>query len=143
MSALIAVRILMCTSLLSAAIAVNAHESGSYMQALQESLVSSAVSDFAANGPQPEEVRNVHMRYAENDHGARSYSLCGQFLPANVPKAKWTQFATVKTTPYEQWFGGQAEGLCERALRVSEGDEGLTTVLQARLSASSATTGQP
>lgn len=97
MSAFTALRILVCTSLLSAAIAANAHENGSYMQALQESLVSSFGSDFATHGPKPEKVGNVHMRYAENDHGARSYMLCGQFLPRDAAKASWTQFATIKT----------------------------------------------
>ena len=34
------------------------------------------------------------------------YTLCGEFLaPAEGGKAKWTSFATVKTSGYEQYLG--------------------------------------
>ena len=37
--------------------------------------------------------------------------LCGEF---KVGKAgAWTTFATVQTSPYEQWLGGGAEGFCK------------------------------
>ena len=40
-------------------------------------------------------------------------------------------------------MGGQAEGLCERALPVSESGEDLPSVLQARLTANPAMTSHP
>ena len=138
-----AFRILACTALVGAAITAHAQESGDSLQALQESLVSWSASDFADHGPHPEEVRNVHVRYAEKDSGERSYMLCGQFLPTGGDSASWTQFSTVKTDPYEQWIGGQAESLCERALPLSAGADDLSSVLQSRLNDSPASTTQP
>jgi hypothetical protein len=143
MSAFKVVQILACIALLGVAISTHAHDSGDSLQAVQESLVSWAASDFTTHGNRPEKVRNVHVRYSENDTGERSYMLCGQFLPASGAKASWTHFATIKTDPYEQWIGSQAEALCERALPLSASDVDLSSELQARLNASPASTRQP
>ena len=42
------------------------------------------------------------------------YVLCGQFLTVKegTPHG-WTPFATIKTSPYEQWIGAQAAGFCQ------------------------------
>jgi hypothetical protein len=143
MSAFNLVRNLACTALLGAVIATHAHESGDPIQAVQESLVSWSASDFATHGARPEKVRDVHVRYAEKDSGERIYMLCGQFLPASGAKANWTHFATIKTDPYEQWIGGQAEALCERASPLSASVDDLSSALQARLNGSPAPSRQP
>lgn len=40
--------------------------------------------------------------------------LCGQFLGArDGGSVVWTPFATIKTSGYEQWIGGQATRFCQ------------------------------
>lgn len=136
-------RTLACTVLLGAALAARAHGNEDSLQALQDSLVAWSASDFSDHGPRPEKVGNVHVRYAEKDGGERSYMLCGQFLPAGGTGADWTRFATIRTDPYEQWIGGQAEAICERALPLPGSDDDLSAALQARLSGGATPTGQP
>lgn len=131
------IRALACAALVSASISVQAHESDGSIRALQESLLSWSASDFAAHGSKPEEVRNVHVRYVESDSGERSYMLCGQFLAhAGKAKATWTQFATIKTDPYEQWIGVVAEAYCERAMPISAEATDLSSALLDRLNSS-------
>jgi len=143
MPAFSVVRTLACIALLATALAAHAHGNEDSLQAVQDALVSWSASDFSDHGPRAEKVRNVHVRYAEKDGGERSYMLCGQFLPAGGTGVGWMQFATIKTDPYEQWIGGQAEALCERALPLSAGDDDLSAALQARLGGGPVSIGQP
>ena len=121
------------TLLLGAAAAAGAQQSGAYVQDLQDSLVAFAASDFAAHGPPPAGFRNVDLRYRENDHGARSYMLCGQFRGSSGSEPDWADFATIKTDPYEQWIGGSATDMCARAVPVSPDSKDLSPELQSVL----------
>jgi hypothetical protein len=132
---------LACAALVGAATAAHAANNDRIPPDVQASLLTWAASDFAAQGHKLDKVRNVHVRYAEQDTGERTYLLCGEFMPANPASTGWTHFATIKTSPYEQWIGGMAEVQCERALPAGEGD--LSSALQARLDAHAPSTGRP
>jgi hypothetical protein len=46
--------------------------------------------------------------------GRDLYILFGSFSASvSDGPAAWTPFATIKTGDYEQWLGGQAQGLCD------------------------------
>jgi hypothetical protein len=119
--------------LLGAAAGTGAHESSAYIQDLQGSLVAYSASDFAASDSRPDDFRKVGLRYRENDHGARSYMLCGQARMGAGAKADWVDFATIKTDPYEQWIGGTATDMCARAVPISTDGSDLSAALQAKL----------
>lgn len=119
--------------LLVCASTTGAHESSAYVQNLQDSLVAYSASDFAASASRPDGFRKVDLRYRENDHGARSYMLCGQARVGAGAKAEWVDFATIKTDPYEQWIGGSATDMCTRAVTVSLDGNDLSAALQKKL----------
>lgn len=120
--------------LLGVAAGTAAQESTAYFKDLQDSLVEYSVSDFSASGSRPDSFRKVDLRYRENDHGARSYMLCGQAGMGSGDAADWVDFATIKTDPYEQWIGGTATDICARAIPISADGKDLSAVLQAKLS---------
>jgi len=97
-----------------------------------EFLLASAAADFKAHRPPyPARVRDVRIGYVMTPDGTRQYRLCGAFLPEGG-NAEWTPFATIRTSPYEQWLGGQAESYCGRPSIVwVEGD--LSPALQSRI----------
>lgn len=94
-------------------------------------LLEFAAADFDAHRPPyPDQVRDVRLGYLVNADGGRQHMLCGEFLPQG--ESNWVAFATIKTDPYEQWIGAQAEAFCEQAGAVwIEGD--LSSALQSRL----------
>jgi hypothetical protein len=62
--------------------------------------------------------------------------LCGQFLaPQEGGKAKWTPFATVRTSSYEQWNGGASATYCRHSGIQWEGNPDLSPSLKLRLEA--------
>ena len=126
-------RALSLTLLLGAAAGAGAHESSAYVHGLQDSLVAYSASDFAASDPRPGGFRNVDLRYRENDHGARSYILCGQARMGAASKADWVDFATIKTAPYELWIGSTATDTCARAVFISPDGSDLSAALQTKL----------
>lgn len=119
--------------LLGAITGAGAQESSAYIQGLQDSLVAYSASDFAASGSRPDGFRKVDLRYRENDHGARSYMLCGQARMGDGANAGWVDFATIKTDPYEQWIGGTATDMCARAVGISPDGGDLSAALQTKL----------
>lgn len=119
--------------LLGVTAGAGAHESSTYMQGLQDSLVEYAASDFAAGRLRPEGFRNVELRYRENDNGGQSYMLCGQVRMGVGAKEEWIDFATIKTDPYEQWLGGSATDMCARAVTISSDANDLSAALRTRL----------
>ena len=124
------------SALLGASVTAQANAPGATLPGLGGELISWAVSDFSTTDSIPDKVRDVHIRYATTGSGERSYMLCGYFLRnSGDPDATWVAFATIKTDPYEQWIGGQAEALCERAKVLAEPTDDLTDELQARLNA--------
>jgi hypothetical protein len=66
--------------------------------------------------------------------GEEQYMLCGQFLSAQEGgTGEWTPFATIKTSPYEQWIGAQAAGLCQSSSIIWDKERDLSSSLQSRL----------
>jgi hypothetical protein len=66
--------------------------------------------------------------------GEPQYMLCGQFLPAQEGgKAEWTPFATIKTSGYEQWIGGDAARFCQGSSFIWDKEGDLSSSLQSRL----------
>lgn len=126
-------RVLLPALLLGATAGTAAHESSAYVQGLQDWLIAYSASDFAASGSRPGGFRKVDLRYRENDHGARSYMLCGQARMGGGASAEWVDFATIKTDPYEQWIGGTATDMCARAVPISPDDGDLSAALQTNL----------
>ena len=123
---------LLLALLLSATAGASARECSSYVQALQESLASYSASDFAARGSKPTGFRKVDLRYRENDHGARTYMLCGQARIGAGAEAMWVDFVTVKTKPFEQWIGGAASEMCALAIPVLTDDHDLSALIEAK-----------
>jgi hypothetical protein len=98
-----------------------------------ELLLTSAATDFHTHpAVYPARLRNVRSGYVVAADGTRQYRVCGEFLPAQAGgSAEWTRFATVRTSRYEQWIGGQAAPYCEASMTWDEGD--LSSELQSRL----------
>ena len=118
--------------LLAATAGASAHDSGAYVKSLQESLAAYSASDFAAGDVNPTGFRKVHLRYRENDHGARTYMLCGEVQIGAGAEARWLDFATVKTKPFEQWIGGAASEMCALAIPVLTDDHDLSALIEAK-----------
>jgi hypothetical protein len=95
-----------------------------------EFLVTSAAKDFKASGGNPPAaIRAARIGYfAESGKG--NFLLCGSFKSGPGTQQKWTHFATIKTSDYEQWIGGTAKAYCEqRIIKWYQGDHS-TTVMQ-------------
>lgn len=77
-----------------------------------EFLVASSAKDFKASGAKrPVAIRGARVGFlAESGKGV--YLLCGAFKTETTAQAKWTDFATIKTSDYEQWLGGTAKAYC-------------------------------
>ena len=100
-----------------------------------EFLLRSAATDFHAHRqPVVERFRDVRFGHVMAQAGAKQYQLCGEFLPQQrEDKAEWTPFATIKTSGFEQYLGGQAASWCQRSQFVQAGDEDLSLTLEKRL----------
>ena len=94
-----------------------------------EFLLNSASSDFHAHGPAPARFRNVRAGYLLNTDGTKSYRLCGEFQRAN--DNVWLQFATIKTSGYEQYVGPETLSYCLGTSIVWD-DRDLSTSLKLR-----------
>lgn len=129
------------TLLLGAATVALAHDSEPYVQGLQDALIALSASDFKAHGPLPDGFRDVGLRYRDNNVGARSYMLCGQFR--TNAQADWVDFSTIRTDPYEQWIGGSATDMCARAIPVAPGGQDLSAALQSQLHGNGSTARNP
>lgn len=109
--------------------------SGEELDSVTQSLLGYAASDFGAHSPAVAQIRNVRVGYVMTAQGKKQYLLCGEFVPAaSEREGEWTTFATIKTDPYEQWLGGQAESWCRHAKvnwEESKGD--LSSALRSRL----------
>jgi hypothetical protein len=97
-----------------------------------EFLISSSAKDFKASGSgRPTGIRGARVGYfAESGKGV--YLLCGSFKSGSGSQAKWTPFATITTSDYEQWLGGSAKSYCEqRSIKWYPGDH--SSALEQRL----------
>jgi hypothetical protein len=94
-------------------------------------LLSAAAEDFSRNkAMQPSAFRNLRIGHIVTNSKEKQYLLCGQFLLLpREEQEEWVNFATIKTDPYEQWIGGQSEGLCQRSLMIWESHDDLTSKL--------------
>lgn len=82
-----------------------------------DSLMTWAATDFRRQrSPRPVRFRAVRSGYLATSGGARQYRLCGEYSPASEGgDAEWIPFATIQTSPYEQWIGDQALTFCRDA----------------------------
>ena len=105
------------------------------LEPVVEFLLTSAATDFHTHRPpDPVRFRDVRLGHITNASGEEQYMLCGQFLPAEGgANAEWTPFATIKTSGYEQWIGGQGAGYCEQSPVVWDEVGDLSAALQIRL----------
>ena len=103
----------------------------------QAFLLSSAAADFHKNmQPVPEHFRDVRLGHFKTESGEEQYVLCGEYLPKQEKgKAKWTAFATVRTSDYEQWIGAQSQSFCKHPGTRWEGSLDLSPSLKVRLEA--------
>lgn len=80
-----------------------------------EFLLAAATKDFKASGSaRPTAIRNARIGIL-HDASKGNYMLCGAFKSGTGAAAKWTPFATIKTSDYEQWIGGAAQAYCGAA----------------------------
>jgi hypothetical protein len=98
-------------------------------------LMTAAANDFYTHRPpDPVRFRDVRLGHVLTASGEAQYLLCGQFLPKQESgKPEWMPFATIKTSGYEQWLGGQAAEFCRRPAVVWDGERDLSGELQSRL----------
>jgi hypothetical protein len=98
-------------------------------------LITSAATDFHTHRPpDPGRFRDVRIGHVVTPNGEEQYMLCGQFQPAQEGgKAEWMPFATIKTSGYEQWIGGQAVSFCQRSPVIWDKVGDLSSALQSRL----------
>ena len=91
-------------------------------------LLAASARDFHDHGPTPDSLRGVKLGYQMTDQGQRLYFICGEFAAGN--RNKWTAFATIKTSGYEQWIGTQAKTLLRDSRVKWEGSSDLSSSLQ-------------
>ncbi|WP_406667596.1 hypothetical protein [Gallaecimonas sp. GXIMD1310] len=83
-------------------------------------LLTKSAADFNAHRQlYPSRFRAVRVGHLFKTDGAMRYILCGQFLPTQNKAQNWVPFVTVDTHGgphgYEQWLGGVASSLCQKA----------------------------
>lgn len=98
-------------------------------------LLTSAATDFRTHRPlDPVAFRDVRIGHVVTSDGEPQYRLCGEFLPAeDGGTSRWTPFATIKTSGYEQWIGGQAAVFCQGPAVVWDEVGDLSSSLLSRL----------
>ncbi len=99
-----------------------------------DALLTNAATDFQTHGSGAADVRDVYAGTLPYGAGnAPTTIICGRFLPAGDASAEWTDFATIKTSGYEQWLGVGAASYCDRAKIDRTPGSDLTPALKARL----------
>lgn len=105
--------------------------------AVREYLLDSAAKDFHENQPPyPAKFRRVRIGHVGDVTKSGSYRLCGEFLPVDGEagvKPKWTGFATIKTSGYEQYVGPTTYCTDKKIRWDTKGD--LASVLKGKLDA--------
>ncbi len=93
-------------------------------------LLDASAKDFYDHQPPvPIGFRNVQIKYFEEE----LYIICGEFLAKDEQnKEKWTAFATIKTSGYEQWIGANASTYCQNSKVISYKISDLSSTLKSR-----------
>jgi hypothetical protein len=105
------------------------------VDSIVQSLLTSAANDFRSHGPTGRiRFREVGLGHVMSPSADKQYRLCGQFLQTQLgSKARWTPFATIKTSDYEQWIGGSAAAFCQDSSMIWDNVGDLSSLLQSRL----------
>lgn len=83
-------------------------------------LITSASKDFRNHQPPtPIDFRNVKIGYTKFNNNEKTYILCGEFL--SQENKEWTEFATIKTSGYEQYIGKSQ--YCQNAIMILTDDK--------------------
>lgn len=99
-----------------------------------DALLNDAATDFQTHGSGAADVRDVYAGILPDGPGSAPRTIiCGRFLPAGNAGAEWTDFATIRTSGYEQWLGSGATSYCSRATIDRTPGADLTQVLKHRL----------
>jgi hypothetical protein len=100
-------------------------------------LLNAAATDFHAHGPTgPLRFRGVRLGHLTTTAARPQYRLCGQFMGARERvDSQWTPFATIKTSGYEQWIGGQAVVFCRDSSIIWDDVGDLSSALESRVDA--------
>ncbi len=95
-------------------------------------LITSAATDFHTHQPPtPTDFRNVEIGYLLSTSNGKQYVLCGEYLSE---KNEWETFATIKTSGYEQYLGGNKPiSYCQDAIKVLTNESTLSTELKSKL----------
>jgi len=98
-------------------------------------LLNASAKDFYDHQPPiPVDFRDVQLRNLIGANEENHYLICGQFLfQDHQNRDKWTDFATIKTSGYEQWIGKQSMGYCQDAKVVSYQINDLSAALKSRV----------
>lgn len=92
-------------------------------------LITSASNDFRNHQPPTAiDFRNVKIGYVKSPNNEKTFVLCGEFL--SQENKEWTEFATIKTSGYEQYLGKTQ--YCQDATMVLS-DENLSVELKNKL----------
>lgn len=92
-------------------------------------LLDAAAAEFHAHGPKPVRFRDVYFGYAAT--GEKLYRICGHFQTSE--SENWVPFATIKTSDYEQWVGGQSAGFFQDPAVIWDKAHDLSSSLMAKL----------
>jgi hypothetical protein len=77
-----------------------------------EFLLSTAASEFKTpSSLNAVAFRGVRVGYFSDTPPGR-HVLCGSVQASGPQKTEWIRFATIQTSPYEQWLGGVADSIC-------------------------------
>lgn len=97
----------------------------------QDNLISAAATDFSQmQMGKPVAFRQVYLgKVGDEQTGWRSL-LCGEYQtidPNGI--ASWQPFATIKTSPYEQWLGQASATYCQSPMSKLELSQDLSEAL--------------
>ena len=104
---------------------------------ITEFLLDAAATDFhTSKMSKPIIFRDVKIGVLQSENEEGLFILCGYFLEQQKEGGSdWMSFATIKTSPYEQWIGRQASTFCNDPNMSFENDNDLSGALKNKLEA--------
>jgi len=108
---------------------------GSIPNSIVQYLITSASNDFSNHQPPlPIDFRNVKVGYLISPNNEKTFILCGEFLSQEkMGTEEWENFATIKTSGYEQYIGNQALSFCQKATMALTDEANLSVELKNKL----------